>query len=258
MEEFKRQQKKNKDLESTESTSLSLKFGQENEGEFEVDWSTIDPNTALGYLLPKSSNNVTMSNKAIRYHAVSIINKLSNRALADLMPQLVQALKSEPFHSSYLSEVLLSRSLASPRVVGHAYFWAINASLYDKHSFERLYLHYERFLFLCTDYRKELYSQFKMNDIIVDTSSKSLRSEGINRDELCVLLLEELNHNISLLKKQMELDYFTLPHIPDIPFQKISELNILSSKQEVIILNWVTHQDYSSDDKTEVKKVLYK
>ena len=141
-----------------------------------------------------------MSNKVIRYHAVSKINTLSNRALADLMPQLVQALKSEPHHSSYLGEVLLSRSLSSPRVVGHSYFWAINASLYDKYSFERLYLHYERFLFLCTDYRKELYSQFKINDIIVDTSSKSLRSEGINKDELWKILWKELNHNINLLK----------------------------------------------------------
>lgn len=124
----------------------------------------------------------------VRKFAVSKIMQLPNRSLSDFMPQLVQALKSEPHHSSFLADELLKRALESPRVVGHAYFWALNASLYDKFSFERLYLHYERFLFLCSDYRKELYFQTKINEIIVNTSSLSLRTPKMDKNKLAEIL----------------------------------------------------------------------
>ena len=153
-------------------------------------WAPIDANTALGLLQNECSD------KYVRRFAVSKIMKLSNRALSDFMPQLVQALKFESHHSSYLADELLKRALESPRVVGHAYFWALNASLYDKFSFERLYLHYERFLFLCSDYRKELYFQTKINDIVADTSSLSLRSPGMNKKQLAEILKNYINGEI--------------------------------------------------------------
>ena len=153
-------------------------------------WAPIDANTALGLLQNECSD------KHVRKFAVSKIMKLSNRALSDFMPQLVQALKFEAHHSSFLADELLKRALESPRVVGHAYFWALNASLYDKFSFERLYLHYERFLFLCSDYRKELYFQTKINDIVVDTSSLSLRSPDMNKKQLAKKLKDYINNKI--------------------------------------------------------------
>lgn len=151
-----------KSLEDDENSFLPLfmrydRFSNQGDEGSQKDIDGIDPDTALG-LLERSNIKVAT---------------LANRALADYMPQLVQALKSEPFHESYLGEILLHRALESPRVVGHAYFWAINASLYDKYSFERLYLHYERFLFLCSDYRKHLFYQSKINDIILKISKGS-------------------------------------------------------------------------------------
>ena len=89
------------------------------------------------------------------------------------MPQLVQALKYELFHNSPLAEFLLEKALSNTRVVGHAFFWALKASL-DKpgeetglviyikekkriekrkgpfyQSVERFFLILERFLMCC-------------------------------------------------------------------------------------------------------------
>jgi hypothetical protein len=201
----------------------------EDDVNMQKDWESIDPNTALGLLQCRKIHNTNLSTKFVREKAVAKINTLSNRALADYMPQLIQALKSEPFHESNLGEVLLKRALESPRVVGHAYFWAINASLYDKYSFERLYLHYERFIFLCHDYRKELFFQSKINDIVQWIASRTLtpRNEK-EKNELEEKLLFEMNEEIQKLKTHLEFTFFILPHIPDTPFQNIHSIDILT------------------------------
>ena len=80
-------------------------------------WAPIDANTALSLLQNECSD------KKVRKFAVKKIMTLSNRGLSNFMPQLVQALKFESHHSSYLADELLKRALESPRVVGHAYFW---------------------------------------------------------------------------------------------------------------------------------------
>lgn len=201
----------------------------EDDTNMQKDWESIDPNTALGLLQSSKNYNITFSTKFIREKAVAKINTLSNRALADYMPQLVQALKSEPFHKSNLGEVLLKRALESPRVVGHAYFWAINASLYDKFSFERLYLHYERFICLCHDYRKELFFQSKVNDIVQWIASKTHDHKNEKeKHDLEDRLLLEMQEEIQKLKNHLEFDFFILPHIPDTPFQNIYGIDILT------------------------------
>ena len=102
------------------------------------------------------------------------------------MPQLVQALKYELFHNSPLAEFLLEKALSNTRVVGHAFFWALKASL-DRpeeetglekpkeiakekkriekrkgpfnQSVERFFLILERFLMCCGQFKNELLKQ---------------------------------------------------------------------------------------------------
>jgi len=107
-----------------------------------LNWATIQDSHALSLLQHEIADSV------VRKFAVDKLRKISNRLFANYIPQLVQALKFEAHHDSELSNMLLIRSLNSPRIVGHAYYWALNASLHDIYSFERLYLQYERFLFL--------------------------------------------------------------------------------------------------------------
>ena len=65
----------------------------------------------------------------VRIFAVKKLTMLTDSKIALLMPQLVQALKYELFHSSPLAEFLLEKSLNNTRVVGHALFWQLRANL---------------------------------------------------------------------------------------------------------------------------------
>jgi hypothetical protein len=172
----------------------SLNSKTNNSWNIKRDWDDIDPNAALGLLQPNNTLYSSIPHRVLREHAVDKVNTCSNRALAEYMPQLVQALKSEPFHSSYLSETLLLRALESPRVVGHALFWTINTCLYDKIAFERLYLIYERFLFLCSDYRNELFFQSQVNDMILWIGHESTkRPPKVKKEEFEKELTKKLN-----------------------------------------------------------------
>jgi len=189
------------------------------------NWANIPNAHALSLLQHEISDSV------VRKFAVDRLMKISNRLLANYMPQLVQALKFEAHHDSKLGRMLLSRALKSSRIVGHAYFWALNASLYDPYSFERLYLHYERFLFLCPHVRNDLYLQIKVNDAMIFTNYIASNNE-INDEKL----LEIANSKIGEVKEELKFTYFVLPHIPNIPLKSIKKLKTLASKQKPLYL----------------------
>jgi len=65
----------------------------------------------------------------VRIFAVQKLAMLNDSQIALYMPQLVQALKYELFHHSPLAEFLLEKALTNSRVVGHAFYWALRASL---------------------------------------------------------------------------------------------------------------------------------
>jgi len=172
-------------------------------------WTEIQDSHALSLLQHE------ISDSEIRAYAVMKLSKISNRLLANFMPQLVQALKFEAHHHSKLGDMLLKRSLYSSRIVGHAYFWALNSSLYDPYTFERLYLNYERFLFLCPHYRKEIFLQTKMNDLIIDINYVAVNEPNRTMKEL----RDDLNTKIDEVKAEFGYEYFVLPHIPYTPLR---------------------------------------
>lgn len=190
------------------------------------EWAPIRDAHALSLLQHE------IADSEVRKYAVRKLNKVSNRLLANFMPQLVQALKFEAHHSSSLGDMLIMRALKSPRIVGHALFWALNASLYDQYTFERLYLHYERFLFLCPHYRTEIYFQTRVNDAIIDTNYMAVNNPNITMEEL----MDRANDRINEIKLELGFDYFVLPHIPYIPIESIVKLRALPSKQKPILL----------------------
>lgn len=191
-----------------------------------LNWANIPNAHALSLLQHEISDSV------VRKFAVDKLSKCSNRLLANYMPQLVQALKFEAHHYSELGQMLLTRSLKSPRIVGHAYFWALNASLYDLYSFERLYLHYERLLFLGPHFRNDLYLQSQVNDEIIHTNHLASTKEGMTDKDLMNLL----NLQLRAVKEKLKYPYFVLPHIPHIPLKSIVKLKTLASKQKPLYL----------------------
>lgn len=190
------------------------------------EWAPIRNSHALSLLQHE------IADSEVRKFAIDKLRKIPNRYLANFMPQLVQALKFEAHHTSALGDMLLERSLESPRIVGHAYFWALNASMYDHYTFERLYLHYERFLFMCPGYRNELYFQTKINDAIIDINYKAVNNKDIKSEEL----LTELNEKLHSIQVEVNAPFFVLPHLPDTPMKNIKKLSTLPSKQKPILL----------------------
>lgn len=179
-------------------------------------WAEIKDSHALTLLQHE------IADSEIRSFAVEKLNRVSNRLLANFMPQLVQALKFECHHASKLGDMLLSRALKSSRIVGHAYYWALNASLYDEYTFERLYLHYERFLFLCPHYRQDIYFQTKINDAIIDINYMAVNDPEVQKDKDMTILGEYATECIEQIKSDFGMGYFILPNIPHIPLAGIS------------------------------------
>ena len=146
---------------------------------------------------------------------------------------------------------MLLRALNSSRIVGHAYFWALNAALYDPYSFERIYLHYERFLFLCPHFRNEMYLQSRINEAIIDTNYLSINDQKLKISQLT----DHVNMEIDKIKAEMNIDYFILPHIPAIPLECIEEFNTRNSKNHTIMITCKT-ESTNPDDK--IVKALFK
>ena len=59
---------------------------------------------------------------SVRRFAVRCLHGLADRELVEYLPQLVQVIKSEPYHYSALSEFLLLRAIHSV-VVAHPLYW---------------------------------------------------------------------------------------------------------------------------------------
>ena len=64
----------------------------------------------------------------VRSYAVRQLHSLSDDNLVDYLVQLIQVLKYEPYHDSFLARFLLGRALSS-RKVGHHFFWHLKAEV---------------------------------------------------------------------------------------------------------------------------------
>ena len=81
-------------------------------------WRALKPLEALHLLLP------CFPDVEVRRWAVEWLRPISCDELVDYLPQLVEALKLEPFDHSPLMIFLLERSLGSP-LVAHALYWLL-------------------------------------------------------------------------------------------------------------------------------------
>jgi len=79
------------------------------------------------------------------------------------MLQFSQALLYEENHFSPLSEMLITRSLRNPYVVGQAFFWSLKANLYLKTTYERYHVLLEQLLMLSGRFPNELIIQSLIN-----------------------------------------------------------------------------------------------
>ena len=81
-------------------------------------WKALKPLEALQLLLP------CFPDIEVRRCAVEWLRPILSDELVDYLPQLVEALKLEPFDHSPLMVFLLERSLSSPQVA-HSLYWLL-------------------------------------------------------------------------------------------------------------------------------------
>ena len=103
-----------------------------------IDWTSADDVTEAQQLLnswtPPSVTDAlqllgpSIGDAKIRAFAVQCLESCSNKDLETYMLQLVQAIKHEPFCDSSLVRFIIRRGLRNPQTVGHALFWALEAS----------------------------------------------------------------------------------------------------------------------------------
>ncbi|KAI5095750.1 phosphatidylinositol 4,5-bisphosphate 3-kinase catalytic subunit gamma isoform [Silurus meridionalis] len=72
--------------------------------------------------------NVDYTDEKVRKLAVQRLEMMSNEEVLRYLLQLVQTLKVEPYHDSYLARFLIQRALRSRRV-GHFFFWYLRSEV---------------------------------------------------------------------------------------------------------------------------------
>lgn len=84
-------------------------------------WSVLSPLQALELLLPRYPD------MEVRRQAVLWVSAMQNDQLVDFLPQLLQALKHDTYEGSPMAQLLLTRSLQSPRVAHHLYWLLVHS-----------------------------------------------------------------------------------------------------------------------------------
>ncbi|XP_055624322.1 phosphatidylinositol 4-phosphate 3-kinase C2 domain-containing subunit beta isoform X2 [Toxorhynchites rutilus septentrionalis] len=84
-------------------------------------WSNLSPVQALELLLPRYPD------LEVRRQAVKWISQMQNDEFVDYLPQLLQALKHDTYEGSPLAQLLLQKSLESPRIAHHLYWLLIHS-----------------------------------------------------------------------------------------------------------------------------------
>jgi hypothetical protein len=107
---------------------------------------------------------------AVRAYAVERLFTLSDGALVDLLLQLVQVIKYEPYHDSPLARFLVHRALQAKDIVGYPLFWHLRSEAHVPEISQRFLLLTETYLRGCGRvYRNTLVDQVRLlselNDI---------------------------------------------------------------------------------------------
>lgn len=155
-------------------------------------WARGRPSDALELL------DIRFSDPVVREFAVNQLDALNDESLKDLLLQLVQVLKYEPYHDSALMRFLLRRALLSPLVIGHPLFWMLHSEMHIPVVQERFGLLLSVYLTRCGPYRQSLERQ-----LFLDFHLRHI-AEGVKRQpskksrlEFARVRLAELNAHLT-------------------------------------------------------------
>lgn len=102
--------------------------------------------------------------ESIRKFAVNCLQQASHIEIQDYLIQLVQALKYEMYHDSFLARFLLKIAINYPLTLGHALFWNLRSEMYNPMVQQRYGLYLEIFL---NKIGKNIRKIFEDEDILI-------------------------------------------------------------------------------------------
>jgi phosphatidylinositol-4,5-bisphosphate 3-kinase len=125
-------------------------------------WEPLSPYESLELF------DAAFSDPGVRAYAVQRLGTLENPVdFSDLLLQLVQVIKHEPYHDSPLVRLLLKRALEHKDIVGYALFWGLKAEAYLPEIQQRFLLLVEAYLRGCGRvYRTVLVDQVHIMDTL--------------------------------------------------------------------------------------------
>lgn len=181
------------------------------------EWAPLEPLDALELL---DSNH---ADPKVRFYAVQQLGKLSDNEINDLILQLVQTLKYEPYHDSPLVRFLLTRGVRSNHLIGHLFFWYLKSEMHINYIRERNGLLLEEYLTACNLHRLDL---IKQNFVVSQLLSIAFKIKHTPKAEMNTVLRRELG--LMTLPK-----YFKLPLSPRMECNGIivDKCKVMSSKK---------------------------
>ncbi len=121
-----------------------------------TQWTALSPYQALELL------GYEHADTTVRLYAVNRLRLLGDEELKEVLLQITQLLKFEPYHDSALARFVVERSLASPYMVGHYFFWHLKAELHNRDNCERFYILLKTYCQFAPRHFRELALQSKM------------------------------------------------------------------------------------------------
>ncbi|KAL3843199.1 hypothetical protein ACJMK2_021144 [Sinanodonta woodiana] len=165
-------------------------------------WKILEPMQSLELLLPQYPD------VRVRAFAVDCLRCMPTDDLIDFIPQLIQALKFESYHSSDLAKLLLEQSCKSVRFA-HQFFWLLKGATQDILYKRRYELMFVALINVAGD---ALYKEFKKQEEVVKILSKTGENVQKAKDK-DITLKKDLQ---KLYEKFEEEKHILLPYNPGI------------------------------------------
>lgn len=131
----------------------------------------------------------------VREYAVRCLEPLTNEDLGELLIQLTQAIKYEPYHESFLVRFLLRRSWQSPREIGTKLFWSLRSEMHKPRVRPRFGLILRVYLeFASPAHRQDLSQEVDVQNLLKEVADAVQRHKSSSRAERHAFAQNELSH----------------------------------------------------------------
>ena len=166
----------------------------------------------------------------VREFATKGLNALSDNELASCLPQLVQAIKYEPYHSSSLARFLIRRALLSPLQIGLPFFWCCKVELRGHNCRERYGILIACYLRYCGSVQRALIDQqahlWSETGSFAAVAAAVYACKGQGKKKYVTVL----HHHLTMLQQHLPSE-FSLPLDPRIICRgiKVEKCRVMSS-----------------------------